>query len=135
MKVLRVEPYKPPYEKEIDSSLESLQHEVGGWIQAVFPFEDADVAVICHEEGKLNGMELNRALRDENGEVYDVIAGPFLIVGLGEEDFTSLSDDLTDKYKEVFAQPEVFLQTNSGLLVMPYVMDGFQSPGTGDRER
>ncbi len=134
MKVLCVEPYKPPQEKEIDSGLESLQSEVGGWIQAVYPFEDP-VAIICNEEGKLNGMELNRALRDENGEVYDVIAGPFLIVGLGEEVFTSLSDDLIDKYKEVFAQPEVFLSTNSGLLVMPYVMDGFQSPGSGDRER
>ena len=134
MKVLRVEPYKPPYEKEIDSGLESLQSEVGGWIQAVYPFEDP-VAIICNEEGKLNGMELSRALRDENGEVYDVIAGPFLIVGLGEENFTSLPADMIDKYKEVFAQPEVFLSTNSGLLVMPYVMDGFQSPGTGDRER
>ncbi len=134
MKVLRVEPYKPPHEKEINPGLESLQHEVGGWIQAVYPFEDP-VALIVNEEGKLNGMELNRALRDENGEVYDVIAGPFLIVGLGEENFTSLSDDLTDKYKEVFAQPEVFLQTNSGLLVMPYVMDGFDSLGSGDRER
>ena len=134
MKVLRVEPYKPPYEKEIDSGLESLQSEVGGWIQAVYPFEDP-VAIICNEEGKLNGMELSRALRDENGEVYDVIAGPFLIVGLGEENFTSLPADMIDKYKEVFAQPEVFLSTNSGLLVMPYVMDGFSSPGTGDRER
>lgn len=134
MKVLRVEPYKPPYETEIDSGLKSLQSEVGGWIQAVYPFEDP-VAIICNEEGKINGMELNRALRDENGEVYDVIAGPFLIVGLGEENFTSLSDGLIDKYKEVFAQPEVFLSTNSGLLVMPYVMDGFSSPGTGERER
>ena len=134
MKVLRVEPYKPPYGKEIDSGLESLQSEVGGWIQAVYPFEDP-VAIICNEEGKINGMELNRALRDENGEVYDVIAGTFLIVGLGEENFTSLPNDLIDKYKEVFAQPEVFLQTNSGLLVMPYVMDGFSSPGSGDRER
>ena len=134
MKVLRVEPYKPPYEKEIDPGLESLQHEVGGWIQAVYPFEDP-VAIICNEEGKLNGMDLCRALRDENGEVYDVIAGPFLIVGLGEENFTSLPADMIDKYKEVFAQPEVFLQTNSGLLVMPYVMDGFKSPGSGERER
>ena len=134
MKVLCVEPYKPPHEKEIDPGLESLQSEVGGWIQAVYPFEDP-VAIICNEEGKINGMDLCRALRDENGEVYDVIAGPFLIVGLGEENFTSLPDDLTDKYKEVFAQPEVFLQTNSGLLVMPYVMDGFDSPGSGDRER
>ena len=134
MKALRVEPYKPPYEKEIDSGLESLQSEVGGWIQAVYPFEDP-VAIICNEEGKINGMDLCRALRDENGEVYDVIAGPFLIVGLGEENFTSLPADMIDKYKEVFAQPEVFLSTNSGLLVMPYVMDGFKSPGTGDRER
>ena len=134
MKVLRVEPYRTPAVKEINPGLESLQHEVGGWIQAVYPFEDP-VAIICNEEGKINGMELNRALRDENGEVYDVIAGPFLIVGLGEENFTSLPADMIDKYKEVFAQPEVFLQTNSGLLVMPYVMDGFKSPGSGERER
>lgn len=83
MKVLRVEQYKPPFVKEIDPGLKSLQQEVGGWIQAVYPFED-DVALICNEEGKINGLELNRALRDENGEVLDAIAGPFLIVGIGE---------------------------------------------------
>ena len=134
MKILRVEQYKPPFVKEIDPGLESLQSEVEGTVQAVYPYADP-VAILCNDDGKLLGMELNRALRDENGEAYDAIAGPFLIVGLGEEDFTSLSDDLTDKYKEVFAQPEVFLQTNSGLLVMPYVMDGFDSLSTGDRER
>lgn len=47
MKVLRVEQYKPPFVKEIDPGLESLQHEVGGWIEATYPFED-DVAVICN---------------------------------------------------------------------------------------
>ena len=134
MKVLRVEQYKPPFVKEIDPGLESLQSEVEGTVQAIYPYADP-VAILCNDDGKLLGMELNRALRDENGEVYDVIAGSFLIVGLGEENFTSLPDDLIDKYKEVFAQPEVFLSTNSGLLVMPYVMDGFSSPGTGDRER
>lgn len=35
MNVLVVEPLKPPYEKEIDPGLESLQHEVGGWIEAI----------------------------------------------------------------------------------------------------
>ena len=35
MNVLVVEPYKEPYEKEIDPGLESLQHEVGGDIEAV----------------------------------------------------------------------------------------------------
>lgn len=134
MKVVRVEQYKPPFVKEIDPGLESLQSEVDGWIEAIYPFEDP-VAIICNEEGKPNGMELNRALRDENGEVLDAIAGPFLIVGTGEEDFDSLSDDMIEKYRDLFAQPEVFIRTNSGLLVMPYVTDNFTFSSGGEMER
>ena len=67
--VLVVEPGKEPYTKEIDSGLESLQHEVGGYIQAVYPFEPP-VAIICNEEAKLEGFPLNRALRDEDGDIY-----------------------------------------------------------------
>ena len=134
MKVLKVEPYQPPEVKEIDSGLASLQHEVEGWIEATYPFEDP-VAIICNEEGKLNGMEYNRAIRDETGEVREIIAGPFLIVGLGKEDFTSLSEDMVQKYKRLFAQPEVFLQTQSSLLILPYAMDEFSSRDDGDLER
>ena len=134
MRVLKVEPYQLPEVKEIDSRLSSLQHEVEGWIEATYPFEDP-VAIICNEEGKLNGMEYNRAIRDENGEVREIIAGPFLIVGLGEEDFTSLSEDMVQKYKRMFAQPEVFLQTQSSLLILPYAMDEFSSRDDGDLER
>ena len=134
MKVLKVEPYQLPEVKEIDPGLASLQHEVDGWIEATYPFEDP-VAIICNEEGKLNGMDYNRAIRDENGEVQEIIAGPFLIVGLGEEDFTSLSEDMVQKYKRLFAQPEVFLQTQSSLLILPYAMDEFCSRDSGDMER
>ena len=134
MKVLKVEPYQLPEVKEIDPGLSSLQHEVEGWIEATYPFEDP-VAIICNEEGKLNGMEYNRAIRDENGEVREIIAGPFLIVGLGEEDFTSLPEDMVQKYKRMFAQPEVFLQTQSSLLILPYAMDEFSSRDDGDLER
>ena len=134
MRVLKVEPYQLPEVKEIDSGLSSLQHEVEGWIEATYPFEDP-VAIICNEEGKLNGMEYNRAIRDENGEVREIIAGPFLIVGLGEEDFTSLSEDMVQKYKRMFEQPEVFLQTQSSLLILPYAMDEFSSRDDGDLER
>ena len=134
MKVLKVEQYQLPEVKEIDPGLASLQHEVDGWIEATYPFEDP-VAIICNEEGKLNGMDYNRAIRDENGEVQEIIAGPFLIVGLGEEDFTSLSEDMVQKYKRLFAQPEVFLQTQSSLLILPYAMDEFSSRDHGDLER
>ena len=70
--VLVVEPEKKPYVKEIDPGLRSLQKEVGGFIEAVYPFEDP-VAIICDEEAKLKGSQLNRALRDDEGHIYDVV--------------------------------------------------------------
>ena len=90
--VLVVEPEKVPYVKEIDPGLKSLQSEVDGWIEAVYPFEDP-VAIICNEEGKMNGMPPNRALYDEDGQVYDIVAGQFLVVGLTEDNFGSLTDE------------------------------------------
>ena len=107
MKVLMVEPGKSPYAAEIESGLKSLQAAVGGDIQAVYPYEDP-VALICNDEGKLMGLPLNRALFDDDGHVYDIVSGNFLIVGLGEEDFTDLSPDLMEKYGEQFKYPEKF---------------------------
>lgn len=40
MKILIVEPGKHPRETDIDGSLESLQKTVGGYIQAIYPWED-----------------------------------------------------------------------------------------------
>ena len=107
MKVLMVEPGKSPYAAEIESGLKSLQAAVGGDIQAVYPYDDP-VALICNEEGKLMGLPLNRALFDDDGHIYDIVSGNFLIVGLGEEDFTDLSPDLMEKYGEQFKYPEKF---------------------------
>lgn len=64
----------------------------GGNTLVVYPYEEP-VAIICDEEAKLKGSELNRVLRDEDGKIYDVVAGTFLIVGLGEEDFASLTPE------------------------------------------
>ncbi len=107
MKVLMVEPGKSPYETEIEGGLESLQAAVGGDIQATYPYEDP-VALICNDEGKLLGLPLNRALYDDGGRMYDIVAGNFLIVGLGEEDFTDLSPELMKKFSEQFKHPEKF---------------------------
>jgi len=35
-----------------------------------------EVALICNDEGKLQGLPLNRGLRDERGELYDIICLP-----------------------------------------------------------
>ena len=138
MTVLVVEPMKEPYVKEIDSGLHSLQAEVGGDIGATYPYSDP-VALVCNDEGKLIGLDLNRGLRDENGEIYDIVAGTFLVVGLGEEDFASLSPELIQKYTEQFKTPERFMQINGNIVVLPvpaekqdlaYLPDRFE---TGER--
>ena len=50
--------------KEIDPDLHSLQAEVGGDIGATYPYSDP-VALVCNDEGKLIGLDLNRGLRDD----------------------------------------------------------------------
>lgn len=53
--VLLVEPNKYPKMIEIDDTLEAMQEVVGGDIEEYMPFED-EVAIICNEEGKVNGL-------------------------------------------------------------------------------
>ena len=118
LSVLIVEPQKKPYAKEIGGDLKSLQREVGGYIQAVYPFREP-VVLICDEEGKLSGKDLNRALRDESGQIYDVVAGTFLIAGLGEENFISLTPEQMEHFMQYFQTPEQFRITNSKILVSP----------------
>ena len=75
MRVLVVEAGRLPAVREIDGSLESMQKIVGGLIQAVYPFEEP-VALICNDEGKINGLPMNRQIR----EINDIIHGTFLSV-------------------------------------------------------
>ena len=74
---------------------------------------------VYNDDGKLMGLPLNRALRDENGQMYDAAAGDFLVVGLGEEDFASLIPEMAQKYEQLFHQPEAFLKLGNRLLVLP----------------
>lgn len=118
MHILIVETGKHPREAEIDGSLESLQKTVGGYIQAIYPFED-EVAVICDDEAKLKSdTQWNRILP----ETHDVIKGPFIIAGLGDEDFTDITPELAEKYKQRFWNIELFVPTPNGL--MPIAIRG-----------
>ena len=116
--VLVVEPGNRPYTKKIEPGLKSLQREVDGHIEAVYPFPEP-VAIVCLESGKLDGCPLNRALRDETGAIYDVIAGTFLVVGLTEEDFGSLSPELLQTFSQRFQNPEAFIMLDGQLLSFP----------------
>ena len=117
MTVLAVKPGEQPIKMELDGSLESMQAFIGGTIQAIYPFDDP-VAIVCNEDGKLMGLEYNRALYDESGAIYDIICGPFFICGLGEDDFASLPEKLLEAYFKRFEHPELLVRVGGNLLVM-----------------
>ena len=122
MQVVVVEPKKKPTAQDIGSDLESMQKIVGGSIEAVYPFADP-VALICNEEGKLLNLPLNRALRDNEGNVYDIISGTFFLCAAppDSEHFESLTDQQVKTYLECFATPEMFLNVGDDLFVLPYL--------------
>ena len=120
MRILLVEPGRPAAEAEISGTLESMQTIVGGTIEAVYPFEES-VALICNDEGKLLGLPPNRALRDEEGNIYDVVCGIMFLCGAppDSENFCSLTPEQIKKYEKHFRYPEVFLRTERGIICLP----------------
>ena len=122
MRVIVVEPKKKPMVQDVGSDLESMQKIVGGSIEAIYPFEKP-VALICNEEGKLLNLPLNRALRDGDGEVYDIISGTFFVCAAppDSDHFAGLSDQQAKTYLERFSVPEMFLNVGGDLFVLPYL--------------
>ena len=120
MQVVVVEPKKKPMVQDIGSGLESMQKIVGGSIEAVYPF-DEPVALICNEEGKLLDLPLNRALRDDVGNVYDIISGTFFLCAAPPDSdrFESLSDQQVKTYLERFSVPESFLNVGGDRFILP----------------
>ena len=102
----------------IEAGLSSYQSIVGGDIEAAY-FFDEPVGLICNEEGKMNGMDLNRAVKDENGKIIDIIAGNFFICGLGEENFISLQPEYRDKFEKMFKNPEAFIKRGNEIMAIP----------------
>lgn len=83
MKVMIIEPNRPPYVQDIENSLKAMQDIVGGYIQVV-PFNH--LVIVCNEEGLINGMEYNRSVGG-----YDLF-GTFFICDTDGEEFKELED-------------------------------------------
>lgn len=128
--VLLIQPGKYPKTVEIEDSLEAMQAVVGGDIEEYMPFED-EVALICNDEGKVNGLPLNRAVYDSEHQIIDIMAGDFFIchAPFDSEKFQSLPPDLMKKYSELFRYPEQFVRTQKGITAIPF------KPKSKDLER
>lgn len=115
---LLIKPGEVPERVVIKDELRDLQKMVGGGIEVVYPFQER-VAAIVNDEGKLLGLPLNRALADEKGKIYDILAGNVLIVGVSGPDFCSLTPEQMDHYEKRFYHPEIFIQMGRGIKAIP----------------
>lgn len=108
---------------EINGSLQGLQKVVDGYIEPCYSFEE-QVCIICNEEGKLNGIPLNRAVyvqgEGEQGgrEMVDIIAGPCFICDCSGENFGSLSPKQMKEYMDIFRFPERFASLNGEVIAI-----------------
>lgn len=83
-------PYKG-YIGAIENSLESKQKYVDGLIQVVSL--DSNIDIICNDEGKLQGLNPNRAFMDGDN-ILDVFVGNILACRHDSEgNFTSIKEE------------------------------------------
>mgnify|MGYP002514116006 CR=1 FL=1 len=84
IRVLVKRPGEPIEGKEIENTLESLQEEVGGFIECVWL--GGSIQAIVDEEGKLKGKTANFYFGG------DLIVGTAIFLGEEGSEFRSLSD-------------------------------------------
>lgn len=76
---------------------------IGGFIQAYYLWWE-EVAIVCNDTGKINGLPLNRPIFGEHGELLDIIAGTFFVCGapMDSGKFIDLSEELIEHYVKMF---------------------------------
>lgn len=125
MRILVVEPEHRPEVRDIDGTLGSMQNIVGGLIQPVYPFEEP-VVLVCNDEGKFMDLPANRALRDKNDQIYDIVFGTFFLCGApaDSDHFTSLTQEQIERYWKQFYTPEMFWGMDGRIVCLPLEVDG-----------
>lgn len=79
MKIVKKEPGKGYYAKEIPNTLEAMQAEVGGYIETVTV--DRTCCIVCDEEGLLKALPYNTTLASVD------FYGPIFLVGTKGDEF------------------------------------------------
>lgn len=75
--------------EEIENSLEAKQRFVDGHIQIIGLTDEIDL--VLNDEGKLDGLSLNRVWLGKDGNILDILVGNVLACRFDSEgDFTSI---------------------------------------------
>lgn len=94
IRVLIKEPGKVPMHTYIPNTLESLQKNVGGYIETVTAAKD--LVIICNEEGRLQGLPYNCSILGLD------FVGTIILAGTDGEEFCDLPAGI-DVWKSLFS--------------------------------
>ncbi|MCQ2770348.1 MAG: DUF3846 domain-containing protein [Clostridia bacterium] len=130
--ILFIEAGKRPQILKIENKFENIKELVGGYVEAVYPYED-NVALLCNECGKIMHMPYSRAAKTEDGRVFDLIAGPIVIAGVDDEDFTGLTKEQIDKYYNMYESPEFFVRDNGKTIILK--VDEYDAIGGSEKDK
>lgn len=119
--VVMCEPDKLACVTQIDNDLDGLQGAVGGLIEGYYPFPE-QVCIVCNDEGKINGMPLNRSIVRE-GKMIEIMAGPFFICDCSRPQYRSLTEEQQKRYLQMFKYPELFFRSGDEIHAVPYNPD------------
>lgn len=107
---------EPIVEKALSVN-EYFKNTIGG-VESAFYLKD-DSAAILFDKTAADRNIPNRALRNIDGDVTDIISGSFMIVGFDGNNYTSLSPEQLERYSELFKTPEIIMRYNGEILAVP----------------
>ena len=102
-----------------------MQEIVGGLIQSIPLPGDPATVLVCNDEGKILNLPANRGLRDETGQIYDIVCGTFFICGAPADcdHFISLTPEQIERYRKRFYTPEMFWGMDGRIICWPMEAD------------
>lgn len=78
-------------------------------------------AYMAAEKGGASGWKVERCyLVEAEPEIYDIVAGTFIICDCSGRSFGSLSSEQVEKYRKMFERPERFYRDGDGIKAVPY---------------
>lgn len=94
IKIIRLPAFGTCEVKQIENTLEALQHEVGGYIETITLA--ADCCMIVDEEGRLKDKPLN----EQASRLGLAIVGDALLVGVAGDEFTDVPEAMIEMCKD-----------------------------------
>jgi hypothetical protein len=92
IKVIVIDPHKPPRLEDVEDTLQNWQELVGGYIELV-PIRWSDAIGVVNEEGWVRSLSFNELATDCANVP---IAGPMVIAGNAGSDFGNAPQSVID---------------------------------------